>query len=241
MRLFLLEAVVSQRAGGSWRQDVQEDVHLETQLIFKYQSENYCSALLALIKTEDKSLDSIQLYFPHYFIPTAAAVCVCAGWNIAATHRHRHCDGSCKAPDQSVVHRQPTEVRVPVAFRVQSHCQTWKPSQPHSCWALGHYRFSQVAISGAVRRSKAFPTAVYLIFFPGSISVFIFILHEKQWVHLLYNHVSLQKTNMFKYNWLPKDKSTDERRALLFGSHGTKITSLPGNNKKAQWKEFLLN
>lgn len=49
--------------------------------------------------------------------------------SVAGTHRRHHGDGSSKAPDESVVHRQPTEVWVPVAFRVQSHCQTWRRNQ----------------------------------------------------------------------------------------------------------------
>lgn len=49
--------------------------------------------------------------------------------SLPLTHRHRRGDGSRKAPDQSVVHGQPTVVRVSVAFRVQSHRQTWKPSE----------------------------------------------------------------------------------------------------------------
>lgn len=46
-----------------------------------------------------------------------------------ATHRYHHGDGSSKAPDERVVHWQPTEVWVSVAFRVQSHRQTWRQTQ----------------------------------------------------------------------------------------------------------------
>lgn len=48
------------------------------------------------------------------------------GWQgSAGTHRHHYGDGSCKAPDQGIVHRQPTEIRVSIAFGVQTHRQTW--------------------------------------------------------------------------------------------------------------------
>lgn len=44
------------------------------------------------------------------------------------SHRHRHGHRARQAPDQGVVQGQPAEVRVPVALRVQSHRQTWKPA-----------------------------------------------------------------------------------------------------------------
>lgn len=50
------------------------------------------------------------------------------GW-LSGTHRHCHGDGSCKAPDQCVVHGEPAEVWVPVAFRVQTHSQTCRHRQ----------------------------------------------------------------------------------------------------------------
>lgn len=71
--------------------------------IFKYQSEDYCSALLALIKTED-----IQLYFPHYFTPTAAAVCVC---------RMKHCGDSPTPPLRWVLQSSRSECRTSTANR----------------------------------------------------------------------------------------------------------------------------
>lgn len=46
----------------------------------------------------------------------------------APSHRHRHGHRARQAPDQGVVQGQPAEVRVPVALRVQSHRQTWKPA-----------------------------------------------------------------------------------------------------------------
>lgn len=42
------------------------------------------------------------------------------------THRHHHGDGTGKAPDQRVVHGEPAEVGVPVAFGVQPHRQAWR-------------------------------------------------------------------------------------------------------------------
>lgn len=97
VRLLLLQAVVSGRAGRPRRQDVQEDVHLRDTTIRLH----HC---------------------PQRPDPSAALL----------SHRHRHGNGSREAPDQRVVHGQPTEVRVAVAFRVQSHCQTWKPAEAHA-------------------------------------------------------------------------------------------------------------
>lgn len=92
---------------------------------------------------------------------------------IGASHRHRHGHGSREAPDQGVVHGQPTEVRVPVAFRVQSHRQTWEPSraerrrrqataaQLRACSQNARKRIPLISvsrISGALLRKKTTTT-----------------------------------------------------------------------------------
>lgn len=55
----------------------------------------------------------------------------------AGTHRHHHGNGSSEAPDQSVVQRQPTEIRVSVAFGVQAHGQTCRQTQKNLFLTFG--------------------------------------------------------------------------------------------------------
>ena len=108
-RLFLLDAVVSQRAGGSRRQEVQENVHLWKQTCF------VVSVFMCRMMQREM---------------------------MAGTHRRHGGDGSGEAPDQRVVHGEPTEVRVPVAFRVQAHCQTWTNTDTHQFTVCTSSRFS---------------------------------------------------------------------------------------------------
>lgn len=53
---------------------------------------------------------------------------------ISASHRHCGGGGPGEAPDEGVVHGQPAVVGVPVTFGVQSHRQTWKPSEVGAWW-----------------------------------------------------------------------------------------------------------
>jgi len=41
------------------------------------------------------------------------------------TYQNHYTNGSGKTPDEGVVDRQPTEVRVSISLRIQTHSQTW--------------------------------------------------------------------------------------------------------------------
>lgn len=155
-RLLLLDAVVPHWAGRSGRQDVQEYVHLwtrgQTVSLLYNMAASYCLYCWCKHWLQEFSCTVTGVFTVTSVVPLChesacwsvkhsavkgfvGAYCCCHVMiqqsGCAGTHRHHHGDGSSKAPDEGVVHRQPTEVWVPVAFRVQSHRQTCRQTQEH--------------------------------------------------------------------------------------------------------------